>query len=68
AYTYAKDNITAGKEPRLDDVSGVLHAIIEADPDFRDHQDAQGAREVEWVDLFGDYIVDQVLEAGRGHT
>jgi hypothetical protein len=68
ALAYARENITAGYRPRFDDVSGVLHAIIEADLDFRKHQDANGAREAEWVDLFADYIVDRVLDADGGHS
>jgi hypothetical protein len=67
AYNYAKENMTHGKEPRLDDISAVLCPIIEVDDEFRKHQDEHGAREEEWVKWFTDYIVDQVIGDGRKH-
>jgi hypothetical protein len=68
ARAFAKLNITQGKEPRLDDISGVLYSIIKADQDFRNHQDTHSAREDQWVEWFADYVVDQIMNAGKGHT
>ena|ERR1700730_8836834 len=68
AYEYAKVNITQGKEPRLDDVSGVLYPIIAADEDFRSHQDDNEARSKRWIEWFTEYIVDRVIGEGRANT
>jgi hypothetical protein len=68
AYDYAKKNITQGKEPRLDDVSGVLYPIIAADEGFRAHQDKMQARAKRWTEWFTEYIVDQVITEGRATT
>ena|SRR5882762_3918016 len=68
ANEYAKTNITLGKEPRLDDVSGVLYPIIAADEDFRAHQDKNAARAKRWTEWFTEYIVDRVIGEGRANT
>jgi hypothetical protein len=68
AYKYAKENTTPGKEPRLDDVSVVLYPVVEADPDFRAHQDANNARSKRWSIWFTEYIVDKVIGEGRENT
>jgi hypothetical protein len=68
AYEYAKKNITQGKEPRLDDVSGVLYPIVAADEVFRAHQDKVQARAKRWTEWFTEYIVDQVIGEGRNNT
>jgi hypothetical protein len=68
AYEYAKNNTTGGKEPRLDDVSIVLYPVIEADPDFRAHQDANSARSKRWSLWFTEYIVDKIVGEGRANT
>lgn len=68
AYEYAKENTTHGKEPRLDDISVVLYPVIEADPDFRNHQDANSAHSKRWAVWFTEYVVDQVVGEGRDTT
>ncbi len=68
AYEYAKKNITQGKDPRLDDVSGVLYPIVAADENFRAHQDKVHARAKRWVEWFTEYIVDRVIGEGRATT
>jgi len=68
AYEYAKKNITLGKEPRLDDISGVLYPIVAADEDFREHQDKNAAHSRRWTEWFTEYIVDRVIGEGRENT
>ena len=68
AYNYAKENTTKGKEPRLDDVSIVLYPVVEADPDFRSHQDANNAHGKRFALWFTEYIVDRVIGEGRDNT
>lgn len=67
AYTYAKDNITDGAEPRPDDVSDALLPILNKDDDLRDHQKENRATSKKWKLAFADYIVDLILiEPTRG--
>ena len=61
AYTYAKGNITAGNEPRPDDVSKVLSPVLDHDPDLRKHQVENAATDEKYSRLFVDYIVDQAI-------
>jgi len=68
AQTFARQNITQGKQPRVDDISSVLYNIIRADHDFRVHQDTHGAREDYWVEWFTDYVVDRIVNVGRGYS
>ena len=44
AYKHAKENITAGKEPRPDDVAKALYPMLEVDEALRTHQEEYKAR------------------------
>jgi hypothetical protein len=61
AYTFARDNITAGSEPRPDDVSEVLLPVLDHDPDLRKHQSENDAKDEKYRRLFVDYIVDKLI-------
>jgi hypothetical protein len=61
AYAYAKHNITAGKEPRPDDVAKVLYPMLEVDKELRRHQEENKARASRYVTWFAEYIIDQTL-------
>jgi hypothetical protein len=61
AFTYAKENITDGDEPRPDDISDALLPILNKDDDLRDHQRDNRASSKKWKLAFAEYIVDQVI-------
>ena len=59
AYTYAKENITGGKEPRDDDTADALLPILNADADLKKHQAKNKATAKKYKEAFADYIVDR---------
>jgi hypothetical protein len=60
AHDYAKENMTAGSEPRDDDTSEALLPILSADSEFKSHQRKNRATAKKYREMFADYIVDQV--------
>lgn len=65
ARKYAKDHITGGKEPRLDDVLKMLLPMIESLDELRDHQDEMQARAKRYQTFFAEYIIDKNLVEGK---
>lgn len=59
ARTYAKQNITEGREPRPDDVEKVLYPMLEVHEELRKHQEDNKARAPRYVTWFAEYIIDQ---------
>lgn len=66
AYDFAKKNITSGKEPRPDDVAGVLHPVLKPHDDLRKHQDDNKAKANRFSLMFTEYVIDQALYLGEG--
>ena len=64
AFEYAKANITGGKDPRPDDVAGVLLPVIKAHDEVRKHQDDNRAKASRFSLMFTEYVVDQALYKG----
>ena len=65
ARKYAREHITAGKEPRLDDVLKMLLPMIESLDELRDHQDEMQARAKRYQTFFAEYIIDKNLVEGK---
>jgi hypothetical protein len=61
AQKHAKEHITGGKDPRLDDIAKALHPMLEVHPDLRAHQDDNKARGKRYVEWFVEYVIDQSL-------
>jgi hypothetical protein len=61
AYSYAKDTITDGEEPRPDDIADALLPILNKDDDLRSHQTENRASSKRFKSWFADYIVDRVI-------
>ena len=61
AYDYAKVNITPGKEPRPDDIAGVLLPILKPHDALRNHQEDNKAKAPRYAVMFTEYVVDQFL-------
>src|ERR1022692_1089646 len=66
AFAYAKENITAGNDPRPDDVEKVLHPMLEVHKSLRDHQEDNKARSTRYVTWFAEYVIDQTLYKKEG--
>jgi len=61
AEAFARENITAGNEPRPDDIAEALLPILNADSDLLLHQRENRATSKKYREAFADYIVDQVI-------
>ena len=59
AKKYAKDHVTGGANPRLDDVLKMLLPMIESLDELRDHQDEVKARATRYQTYFAEYIIDK---------
>jgi hypothetical protein len=62
AFDFAKKHISAGKEPRPDDILKALLPMLEVDTDLRGHQEDNKARFRHFREYFGEYIIDKFLE------
>lgn len=65
AYEFAKQHITAGRDPRPDDILKALLPMLEVDEDLRNHQEDNKARFKHYREYFGDYIIDKYLGEGK---
>lgn len=65
ARKYARDHITGGKDPRLDDILKMLLPMIESLDELRDHQDQVKARAKRYQTWFAEYIIDKNLVGGK---
>jgi hypothetical protein len=61
AFTYAKTNITGGREPRPDDVAKVLEPMLEVNENLRNHQEDKHAKAPRYVLWFTEYVIDRCL-------
>jgi hypothetical protein len=61
AYTFTKEHITDGNEPRADDILKTLLPTLEVSKDLRDHQEDVRARFKRFREYFGEYIIDRYL-------
>jgi hypothetical protein len=61
ARAYAKAHITAGAEPRPDDVLKMLLPMIESLDELRNHQEEAQARAPRFQTYFGEYVIDKNL-------
>jgi hypothetical protein len=68
AHDFAKANITPGKEPRPDDIAGVLHPVLKAHDALRDHQEDNKAKASRFTLMFTEYVVDQYLSKGADNA
>jgi hypothetical protein len=68
ARTFALTHITGGRQPRPDDVAGVLHPVLEAHDTLRNHQEDNKARSSRFVLMFTEYVVDQCLYPGGANA
>jgi predicted outer membrane protein len=59
AKKYAKDHITGGADPRLDDILKMLLPMIESLDELRDHQEEVQARAPRFQTFFAEYIIDK---------
>jgi hypothetical protein len=64
AYNFARNNITPGREPRPDDIAGVLHPVLKAHDALRQHQEDNRAKASRFSLMFTEYVVDQFLSEG----
>lgn len=64
AHSFAKANITPGREPRPDDIAGVLLPVLRANDLLRDHQDDNRAKATRFPLMFTEYVIDRYLSAG----
>ena len=62
AHDYATVNITPGKEPRPDDIAGVLHPVLKAHDALRAHQEDNKAKASRFALMFTEYVVDRYLQ------
>lgn len=65
AKKYAREHITGGEEPRLDDILKMLLPMIEHLDELRDHQDEEQARAKRYQTFFAEYIIDKNLTEGK---
>ncbi len=68
AYAFAKANITPGKEPRPDDVAGVLLPVLAAHDSLREHQEDNQAKAPRFALMFTEYVVDKFIAEGAAHA
>ena len=61
ARDFAQNNITAGREPRADDIAKGLYPMLEVNQDLRRHQEDNHARGQRYVTWFVEYVIHQVL-------
>ena len=61
AHAFAQSNITPGKEPRPDDIAGVLLPVLKAHDALRDHQEDNKAKASRFALMFTEYVVDQFI-------
>jgi len=62
AFDFAKQHITAGHDPRPDDILKALLPMLEVNENLRNHQEDNRARFKHFREFFGDYIIDQYLQ------
>jgi hypothetical protein len=60
ALKYAQTFVPAGEKVRLADVGSVLQNAVRIDPSFEAHLKAKTLIQKYWVELFSEYILDQV--------
>ena len=61
AKAHAKQHITAGDDPRPDDIAKALYPMLEVDDVLRGHQEDNKARGKRFVEWFVEYVIDQSL-------
>jgi hypothetical protein len=64
AHDFAQSNITPGKEPRPDDIAGVLLPVLRPHDALRGHQEDNRAKASRFALMFTEYVVDQYLSKG----
>jgi hypothetical protein len=68
AHTFARTNITPGREPRPDDIAGVLHPVLKAHDALRDHQEDNRAKAARFSLMFTEFVVDRYLAEGGANA
>lgn len=68
AHTFARENITPGREPRPDDIAGVLHPVLKAHDALRNHQEDNRAKAARFALMFTEYVVDRYLAGGGSNA
>jgi hypothetical protein len=68
AHAFAKANITPGKEPRPDDIAGVLWPVLKAHDALRNHQEDNQAKASRWSLMFTEYVVDRFIAKGAANA
>jgi hypothetical protein len=68
AHAFAMTNITPGKEPRPDDIAGVLHPVLKAHDALRDHQEDNKAKASRFALMFTEYVVDKFISKGGANA